>query len=278
MTTDYIIDVSEEDFEYQVLTYSQQTPVVVDFWAPWCAPCRVLGPLLEKLAQEGQGSFRLAKVNVDENPKLAQRYNVRSIPVVKAFRDGHPVAEFSGTRPEPQVREFIRAIAPSQSELALEKAQSMLEMQQARSAERIFREVLEKNPGQPAAQLGLAKSLLLLGRPREAQGLLRNFPASREFTQAEILRPLADASVRLEDGPSLAGSENPLDAAFENALRLVRRGNVEAALDGLLDILRQDKRYRSGEPRLVFVGLLELLGESNPQTRQYRNELAAVLF
>lgn len=278
--SDFIIEVSEADFEYQVLAYSQQVPVVVDFWAEWCGPCKVLGPLLERLAEEAQGGFRLAKVNVDENQNLAVRYNVRGIPAVKAFRDGKLVSEFTGVQPEPRVREFLRSIAPNKSDLKLEKALSLLGKREPETAEIIFREVLDESPENSAALLGLAKSLLFQGQGQEAQDILQNFPASREYAAAEILRPLSDAVARLEQR-TLSGDvdlDDPLEAAYLNSLRLVTRGNIPAALDGMLEILRQDKRYRDGEVRLAFLGLLELLGENNPDTRQYRNELASVLF
>jgi putative thioredoxin len=281
MASDFIVDVSEADFDYEVLAYSQQAPVLVDFWAEWCAPCRVLGPLLERIAQEANGNFRLARVNVDNNPNLANRYQVRSIPAVKAFKGGKMVAEFVGAQPEPKVREFLRALVPTQGDLTLEKAFSLLHMQQPKSAEKAFRDVLEQNPESTTGRLGLAESLLYLGRAAESQELLRNFPASREYSIAESVRPLTEALVRLED-KSLAGwdkeNENPLDAAYRNSLRLFQRGNIPAALDGLLDILRQEKLFRDGEIRRVILGILELLGESNPLTRQYRNELASVLF
>ena len=278
--SDFIIEVSEADFEYQVLAYSQQVPVVVDFWAEWCGPCKVLGPLLERLAEEAQGGFRLAKVNVDENQNLAVRYNVRGIPAVKAFRDGKLVSEFTGVQPEPRVREFLRSIAPNKSDLKLEKALSLLGKREPETAEIIFREVLDESPENSAALLGLAKSLLFQGQGQEAQDILQNFPASSEYAAAEILRPLSDAVARLEQR-TLSGDvdlDDPLEAAYLNSLRLVTRGNIPAALDGMLEILRQDKRYRDGEVRLAFLGLLELLGENNPDTRQYRNELASVLF
>ena len=281
MASDFIVDVSEADFDYEVLAYSQQAPVVVDFWAEWCVPCRVLGPILERTAQEANGSFRLARVNVDDNPNLALRLLVRSIPAVKAFKGGKMVAEFTGAQPEPKVREFLRTLVPSQDDLTLEKAISLFQMQQPKSAEKAFREVLEKTPDNTVAQLGLVKSLLIQGRATECQGLLRNFPASREYSSAEIIRPLTNALVHLENGNLTASdmeNENNLDAAYRNSMRLFQRGNIPATLDGLLDILRQDKRYREGEVRRVILGILELLGESHPLTRQYRNELASVLF
>src|SRR4030066_1509623 len=127
MASEFIKTVTESDFEYEVIAYSNQTPVIVDFWAEWCRPCKTLTPILEKIAEDAGGIFRLAKVNVDENPNLALRFSVRSIPNVKAFRDGQIISEFLGLQPEPRVREFIRNLAPSQIDLLLEKGQSQLE-------------------------------------------------------------------------------------------------------------------------------------------------------
>lgn len=276
MASDFIIEVSETDFEYQVLAFSQQIPVLVDFWAEWCIPCRTLGPVLEKLAEEANGAFRLAKLNVDNNQNLAMRYNVRSIPAVKAFRDGRVIAEFSGAQPEPKVRDFLKKIAPSDVELALEKANSLMYLEQWKSAESAYREVLNKMPNQGEAVLGLAKSLLLQGRTVAALEILESFPPSREFNDAQTLMPLAVALDQEQNGE--LWSDNPLDAAYYRSLNLISRGNYPAAMDGLLDILREDKKYRNDEARQVFVGLLELLGESNPLTKQYRQELSLVLF
>lgn len=272
--SDYIIEVSEASFEYDVIAYSRQTPVIVDFWAEWCVPCRTLGPLLERLTQEAQGAFRLAKVNVDSNPNLALRFSVRSIPAVKAFRDGRMVSEFVGTQPEDRVKEFLRSIAPSQSDLQLEKAQGLAEMQQWANAEAAFRQFLSKHPEYPPALLGLAKTLLVQGKVAEGHKLLINFPASKEYHEAEKLRPLAETLAR----PPIPDSENLLDAAYTRALNLLMRGNLEASMDGLLDILREDRHYRKGEPRKVMIGIFEILGENHPATREYRTELASVLF
>ncbi len=274
--SDYIVEVSEADFEYKVLIYSQTVPVLVDFWAEWCAPCRILGPILEKLAKEAGGGFRLAKINVDENQNLSRRYNVSSIPVVKAFRDGQVVSEFTGALPEPRIREFLRALAPSPMDLLLEKGHSLLEMNQWGNAEKIFREYLKEVPNHPRAMLGLVKSLLLQGRGADAHNLIRKFPDGKDYYRAELLLPLATALARFQSGETY--SDDPLEAAYLNALRLVVRGNHAAAMDGLLDVLRQEKHYRDDEVRRVMVGIFELLGDENPLTQQYRNELAMVLF
>lgn len=275
-SSEYIIDVTEADFEYQVIAYSQQVPVVVDFWAEWCVPCKALSPVLEKLAEQGAGTFRLAKIDVEANPNLAVRFNVRGIPAVKAFRDGQVVSEFTGLQPEARLVEFIRALAPSKADLLLEKAQTMLDNHQAASAEKEFRRTLEESPANPAATLGLAKSLLLQGRAGEAEAILRVFPASKEFSSAEKLRPLAEAMAKIQKATTTG--DDPLEPAYMNAMRLAGRGNIMAAMDGLLDILRQDKHYRHDEARRVMVGLLELLKADDPITRQYRSEFASVVF
>ncbi len=276
MTSDFIRSVTEADFEYEVIAFSRQTPVLVDFWAEWCNPCRTLGPILERLTEEAQGAFRLAKVDVDANPNLAIRFSVRSIPAVKSFRDGQVVSEFVGAQPEPRLREFIRALAPSQTDLLLEKGVSYLDEQQWASAENLFRQFLAKNPHYPAAMLGLLRAAIMQGKLSEANALSRDFPASKEFAAAEVIRPLLDALVALQRSP--AYSENPLEAAYLNALWLLKRGNIPATLDGLLDILRQDKNYRNNEVRKVTLGIFETLGENSPLTQQYRRELALVLF
>jgi putative thioredoxin len=275
MNSDFILDVSEADFEEQVLAYSHAAPVLVDFWAEWCVPCKVLGPILEKIAEESQGAFRLAKVNVDQNPNLARQFRINGIPNVKAFRNGAVTAELHGAQPEPKVREFVRGIVPGELDLLLEKGRSLLAQDQLYQAEETFRAVLDQAPGSSGAAFGLSKTLILQGEPTEALQILRRFPAGKEYTQAQNLLPLAEA---LAGGPPETDTEDSLAAAYERSLRLVLRGNLEAAVDGLMDVLRQDKRYRSGEPRRLILGLLELLGEEHPAVQGYRSELSSILF
>jgi len=276
MTTSDIVEVTEATFDYEVLAYSRQVPVVVDFWAPWCRPCRMLGPLLERLAEEAQGTFRLAKVNVDHNPNLALRYNVRSIPAVKAFVRGAVVAEFHGAQPEPMVRAFLRRLAPNPTDLLLEKGNTLLAEQDWEGAVEAFQEALEKQPGHPEALLGLARGLLATDRAAEALPLLHAFPAGNLYDHAERLRPLAEVLAR--PLPDETATDDPREAAYRHALRLIRRGNLQAALDGLLDVLRQDKHYRDGEVHRVVLALFEVLGPEQPLSRRYQQELANVLF
>lgn len=276
MTSDYIIDVTEESFELEVLNYSFRSPVVVDFWAHWCVPCRVLEPLLYENALEAEGRFRLARVNVDENPKLAERLKVRNLPAVKTFIDGRIISEFTGVLSETNLKDYLSNITPSQGDLSLEKGKSLLWDGLWSEAEETYKDFLQKNPNHPVAMLGLVKALLRQGKARDADLLLANFPASHEYTNARQLRPVVKAYLRIQS-PSLA-KDSPLEAAYQNGLRLAMKGNILSALDGFLDILRKDKAFRNDEVKDVYLGMLELLGEFHPDVRQYRSDLSNVLF
>ena len=276
MVQSFIIHVTDADFEYEVIQYSQQTPVVVDFWADWCIPCKTLGPILTKLAEERKGEFRLAKVDVDENPKLTNRFNVRGIPVVKGFRNGQIISEFTGALPETKVRKFLDELIPGPSDLQLDKGNSLLKTEEWTRAETAFRQVLEERPRHPGALLGLAKCLLTQGEGIQTLQILDEFPASHEFGSAQQLRPLAVALARNKD--RAINSDNLLDATYQRALHLISIGNLPAAMDGLISILKEDKHYNDEEAREVMVALFEILGNQNPLTRQYRTELASVLY
>jgi putative thioredoxin len=277
MSETHVVEVSEATFSTDVLAQSSRVPVVVDFWAPWCGPCRTLGPLLARLAAEGKGAFVLAKVNVDDSPRLSAEYGVQGIPAVKAFRDGQVVDEFVGAQPEARVREFLKKVAPSEADRKLAEASSLLATRHWAEAEAAFRSVLGDQPSNDVAALGLLKSLLALGRGCEADDLLADFPRGDAAPAAEKLTPLARVLCEVE-GADAPLAENDLDAQYLQSARLVARGQLEAGMDGLLDVLRQDKRYRKGEPRQVLVALFELLGDDDPVTREYRGELASVLY
>ena len=277
MASEYVLDVFESNFEFEVLAYSQNRPVVVDFWAEWCRPCKTLTPMLEHLAGETEGSFRLAKLDVEANPNLALQYGVHSIPTIKAFSQGQVVGELVGLQPESRLRDFLgKLMPPSPASLALEKGQNLVAGYQWKEAESIFHQVLETEPQQPAALLGLTLALLGQGKGSEALQILGVFPASKEYSRAELLRTYAVALVDLEEDHLPADTD--LDAAFANCVRLAKRGNIPAALDGLLDILRQDKHYCNGAAKQLVLSLLELLGQDEAQSRAYRSELAMILY
>lgn len=276
MNSSHVVHVSESDFQVEVLAHSSQRPVIVEFWAEWSEPSRLLDPLLEQLANEAHGGFRLAKLDVDANPRVAEDYGVRSVPAVKAFRNGQIVAEFAGLRPEPQVREFIKALEPAPNDLRVGRADRLLIEGQWEEAEDLYRDSLDENSDHPGALLGLARALLAQGLALQALPVLREFPVSKEYASAERLIPLAEALAELEQAED-SDSEHT-QPVYTNALRLVGRGQLLAAMDGLLDVLREDKAQRKGTPRKVLIGILEVLGNENPQTREYRNELTQLLF
>jgi putative thioredoxin len=277
MSINHVIDVSEADFEYEVINYSLNIPVVVDFWAEWCVPCRTLEPILFRLAVEANGGFRLARVDVDKNPNLALKFGVHSIPAVKAISQGQVVGEFTNLQPERRIREFIAGIVPpSPITLAVEKADSLIAAYEWKEAEPVYLDVLDKQPDHPNAMLGMVKIYLATGRFEKAALLLQEFPESRLYARAQSLKPLSKALCDYQNG-ALPEAEDA-DFLFKNAMRLVSRQNFEAALDGLLEIIKTRRSYRDGEARAVYLGILELMGENNPLTRKYRLELTAALF
>ena len=277
MPSDYIISVTDASFEYDVIAYSQNTPVVVDFWADWCKPCRVLTPILERLAEQSQGEFRLAKVDVDANPNLSLRFSVRSIPTVIAFSQGRKVSDFTGLVPEQMIRDFIaRILPPRPSDLLAQKGNSLLSTGELKEAREAFLQALDLDGSHAPSTLGLMKISLLQGEHELTRALFRDFPASPEYNAAEKLVPLMKAMEDLDqDGLPL---DTDLDAVFVNAIRLVTRGNTLAGIDGLLDVLRQEKHYRKDRARSILLALLELLDPEAELTRKYRAELASILF
>jgi putative thioredoxin len=233
--------------------------------------------MLERAAIEAGGAFRLARVNVDENPQLSVRFGVRGIPAVKAFRQGEVVSEFVGAQPEPVVRRFLERVAPAQVDPDLVRAHSLRAGRRWPEAEAAYRDVLARQEDEPAASLGLLECLLMQGRGKEAGGVLVGFPPSTEWAAAEKLRPLAELLTRA-GSLEPANPDDPLESQYLQAGRLIGLGNVEAAMDGLLELLRADKDYRGGQARLALLGLFSLLGDEDPLTRSYRDELASILF
>lgn len=275
---DNIIDVTDSTFEYDVLSQSHERAVVVDFWAPWCGPCRMLGPLLERLAQDPAQDFILAKVNVDENPNVARQYRVQGIPAVKGFVNGQVAAEFIGAQPEPRVREFLQKLIPSETEETLALANGRLALHQWAEAEELLDELLVQQPANQKGHFSMVRALLGQARGCEALPHMQRITDGPELVAARRLRPLADYLCRAESTDLNGDDLEPLEALYNHSAVLIRRGNLAAAMDGLLDVLRQDRRYRDGEARDVMLAVFELLGDDDDMTRSYRSELANVLF
>jgi putative thioredoxin len=238
------IDVTDATFESDVLERSDKVPVVVDLWAPWCGPCRTLGPILEKVVDETNGQVELVKINVDENPQAGAAFRVQSIPAVYAVRDHQIVNGFIGAQGETAVRQFVQDLLPSETETKI--AQLV-----AAGDETSLRSALELDPGNEQAVVALAELLVAKGETDEALGLLERIPET-----AETRRVAALARV---------GDELPAEGAAGE--------EVTAKLDALLDHVKDDDNARQD-----FVDLLELLGPDDPRTAHYRKALTSRLF
>lgn len=271
-----VIDVSEATFQQDVIKKSHEMPVVVDFWAPWCGPCRMLGPVLEKLANEPDSGFVLAKINVDNNQNVSRQYHVQGIPAVKGFRNGKVAAEFVGALPEPRIRAWLKELVPSETDELLGQAVDLIDAGEWGQAEGVLRDVLVSRPGEPTATIHLARTLLYTGNGCEAESLLADSQDPTVIREAERLLPLA--RYLCEDAQPAENGVLSLEAKYRSAAGMIGEGDVPAGLEILLDVLRYDKRYRNGEAKNVMLSLFALLGDTHPLTQQYRPQLAIVLF
>jgi putative thioredoxin len=272
-----VIEVSEATFEQDVIQQSHKKPVVVDFWAPWCGPCRMLGPTLERLAAEPGAGFILAKINVDHNPNVSMKYRVQGIPAVKAFHNGKVVNEFVGALPEPRVRQFLAQVAPSQGQKSQAEAGRLLGAAKYAEAESAYREIAGREPGNGEARLGLARALLFQAKGCAAVEALRDFPASPQYQKAELLKPLAQYLCQMSNGRA-NGQTTGIDHNYHLAAQLLGQREFAGALYNLMAVMRQDKTYRDGEAKGVLLGVFELLGDNDPLTHEYRRQLASVLW
>jgi putative thioredoxin len=281
----YVLDVTAANFQQEVVERSKAAPVVVDFWAPWCGPCRQLGPLLEKLAAEFSGRFWLAKVNTEEAPDLAGAFRISSIPYVVAVRDGQLVDQFVGLLPESALREWIERLLPSPVDELLAQGQS-LEGSDPTEAERIYRRAAALDPKEDRVKIALARVLLALGRDDDSRSLITELE-SRGYLEPEAEQIKSQLDLRAAaaeaggvEAARQAVEENPSDLALKiqlaDSLAVAQRH--QEALDLLLDVIRSD-RAGYGEPaRESMVKIFDLLGPEHPLVPEYRRKLATALY
>jgi putative thioredoxin len=278
-TPHHVRDVDQQDFQRHVLQRSRDLPVVVDFWAEWCGPCRVLSPLLESLADRYQGSFELAKVDVDRNQDLAAQFAVQGIPTVVAFRDGAPVARFTGAVPEQALREWIDGIMPTEIDLMVDQARTARIEGDDTTAEHIFRQVLEQRPSHTEAGTSLASLLIDRGDTEEALIVLGKVDPDGGVERLQAAARLkASSDDDIPELEALVDADADDDTARLNlAKALAARNEYEPALDNLLAIVRV-KGETKDEARLAMLDIFGVLGDEHPLTMSYRRRLASALF
>jgi putative thioredoxin len=281
---DWTIEAGEENFESDVLERSHEVPVLVDFWAPWCGPCRVLGPVLEKLADEYSGKFVLAKINVDESPSLAGAFGVQGIPAVKLIKDGEIAGEFTGALPEPAVREMLSRYLPSEYDEQADEAADLEEQGKPAEAQAIYQSILDAEPTHAKSLLGLGRVLMNAGdRDGALETLERISPAAEERKIADrLIARLQLQSDQSADEASLrqklAAEPESLEARFDLAQALAANEKFEEALSEFLNIVKSDRGFRDDGARKAMVQIFDVLPPDDPLIDKYRSELAKVLF
>ena len=278
--SEHALDVGLADFQKNVIDESSRRPVVVDFWAPWCGPCKSLKPVLEKLAAEYGGKFLLAKVNSDENQALAQRYGVRGIPSVKAFIDGEPVDEFSGALPEGEVRAFLDRIIPSPAdELRAQAAQRRM-AGDVSGALQLLADASRLDPLHVGVRLDAAEIMLDLNESDEASRLLASVPDDIDPRVPQLKARLQFSGAAGSDTGALearvAANENDLEARLELAKVRVAAGDYEPAMQQLLEIVRRDRSFGDDVGRKTLLEVFNLLG-GGELVSKYRRQLASAL-
>jgi putative thioredoxin len=275
----FVKDIDQTQFATEVLQRSAEVPVVVDFWAAWCGPCKVLGPTLERLADSYGGRFELVKVDVDANRELQAQFQVQSIPTVIAFKDGRPAATFIGAQPEAQVRAWIEALLPDEFDLMVDRARDLSFEGDEAGAESLYRQVLGRVPDHREAATALAAVLIARKDTAEALLVLSRLPRTADVERLEAAARLAAASTVdltiLEQRLATAADDDA--ARLELGEALAAKGEHEAGLDHLLTVVRNGGPLRE-RARRAMVDVLGLLGPEHPLTGVYRRRLANELF
>lgn len=278
-TTPYIKDVTIADFQEEVLVRSREVPVLVDFWAEWCGPCKALSPLLERLTEEGAGTFELAKVDVDANQELSAEFKIQSIPTVVAIKDGREVNRFMGALDEASIVAFIEGVMPTGLDLMVDEARSALISGDSAGAEHILRQVLEEKPDHQDAGTSLAALLIDRGDIDESLIVL-----GKLIPDSDVERLQAAARLRQSAGDDISELEalaaaNPDDdtAQMQLARALAATSEFEPALDKLLAVVAR-KGEGKEDARQAMVDIFEVLGNEHPLTGTYRRQLATALY
>ena len=280
------ITLTRANFDDAVLQASAARPVLVDFWAPWCAPCRALAPILDRLAAEFAGRFTLAKLNTEDEPELAARYGVRGIPNCKLFADGRVIDEFTGALPESALRDFLAVALPSPAAPLVAAARAALATADAAGALARLDEALTLDPADEDALLTRAEALLALNRAADAGAVVAalDAPARRVRDERRLAALKARAALAAEGGADLAtlarkAAATPVDCAAKlaHARALAAAGDYDHALAELLAIVRTDRGFEDDVGRRTMLTVFEALPADSDLTRRYRRELAAAI-
>ena len=281
----FVVDVSQDDFERIVLQGSQQQPVLVDFWADWCAPCKQLAPILESLADEYNGAFLLAKVDTEANQMLAAQVGVRSMPTVLLVKDGQVLDHFMGALPEGEVRAFLEKHIEKPALSGVEMARELADEGDIEGAIEAFNALLESDPENFDLFVELAALLDLNGQSEEAQAICQRLPETyADHPIVQRLKAQAQLHSLVDDAPTLTECQtlveqdrDNLDARYFLAARQAQAGDLDNAVEGLLAMVRDHRDYREDGARTLLLKLFELLGKDHPAVRQGRRRLATLL-